>query len=90
MKIIGSTTLAEIEEHLKRLGGGNQADNMASLRKFSSFWRVRLEEKEFLGLVFLQNSEVARIARRERIGRFARFHDVPSRLKKGDSAAIGI
>jgi hypothetical protein len=64
MMLIGETTLNEIEEHLRCLGGGNHRDNMKRLQRFESYCSVSLTEEEFLELVFLQNDEVLLICPR--------------------------
>jgi len=61
---IGQVDLNVIEESLLRLGGGNHADNMKRLSRFQCHCYVLLSEKEFLGLIFLQNDEVTPIAPR--------------------------
>jgi hypothetical protein len=55
-------SLDTIEKHLLRLGGGNQYDNMARLRRFERHCSMSLAEKEFFELVFLQNDEVKSIS----------------------------
>lgn len=62
MITIEQTSLQVVEDHLLRLGGGNQRDNMERLRAFECHCSVSLSEEESLGLVFLQSHEVARIA----------------------------
>jgi hypothetical protein len=62
MRIIEQARLEGIESYLQSLGGGNQSDNMNRLRRFEHHCLVALTEEEFLGLVFLQNDEVLRIA----------------------------
>lgn len=57
MRMIRPTSLETIENHLERLGSGNNGDNMARLGRFESHCSGSLAEKEFFDLVFLQNNE---------------------------------
>jgi hypothetical protein len=62
MIVIDQTSLQVVEDHLLHLGRGDHCDNMKRLQRFECHCSVSLAEEEFLGLVFLQNREVARIA----------------------------
>jgi hypothetical protein len=62
MMAIGRSSLQEIENHLIRMGRGNHSDNMERLRRFECHCSVRLVEREFFELVFLQTPEVRNIA----------------------------
>jgi hypothetical protein len=64
MRIIEQTRLEVVENHLLRLGAGNHPDNLARLRRIEFHCSVELTEDDFFGLVFLQNTEVLRIAPR--------------------------
>jgi hypothetical protein len=45
-----------------RMGAGNHVDNMARLGRFECYYSISLTESEFFDLVFLQNTEVGKIA----------------------------
>lgn len=62
MTLIEPTSLEVIENHLMRMGRGNHSDNMKRLRRFECHCSVRLVEREFFELVFLQTPEVRNIA----------------------------
>jgi hypothetical protein len=64
MIAIGPASLDVIDAHLRRLGGGNHADNMERLGRFECHRLVSLLEREFFELVFLQCDDVVRIAPR--------------------------
>ena len=64
MTEVEPVSLEVIAIHLMRLGRGNHDDNIRRLRRFECYCSVSLSAEEFLGLVFLQNDEVVKIAPR--------------------------
>jgi hypothetical protein len=64
MTEVEPVSLEVIANHLMHLGGGNHDDNIRRLRRFECYCSVSLSAEEFLGLVFLQNDEVVKIAPR--------------------------
>lgn len=61
MKIVKKADIKEIEQELRKLGGGNHDDNMKALNKFPNHYLVELSESDFLEVVFLQSKEVSLI-----------------------------
>jgi hypothetical protein len=57
-QVLRRATLAEVSDHLVKLGAGNQADNVKSLQKFPNVYEVKLSREDFLNMVFLANDEV--------------------------------
>jgi len=62
--IVKKSCLEEIKAYLNDLGSGNHEDNMRSLssQNGDNYYLLELSKSGFLNLVFLQNSEVRRIA----------------------------
>lgn len=61
MRVSRTTTVAEIDSALRKLGAGNHEDNMQVLASFPHHFFLELSEKDFFELVFLQCREVAEI-----------------------------
>jgi hypothetical protein len=57
-QVLRRATLAEVSDHLVKLGAGNQADNVRSLQKFPNVYQVKLSREDFMNMVFLANDEV--------------------------------
>lgn len=64
MRMIREATAEEIDQHLKRLGGGNHSDNMTIVSRVKKYSLVELSEEDFSQLVFLQSDAVIRICPR--------------------------
>lgn len=59
--MIRPATIAEIEDHLIKLGGGNHPDNMATIQAFPRHYLLSLAEQEFMDLVFLATPKLSKI-----------------------------
>ena len=56
--MLREATASEIEKLLLDLGAGNHADNVIVCKRFRQHFLVELSPEDFLGLVFLQSTEV--------------------------------
>lgn len=61
VKVGNEINLNSIIEHLKTLGGGNQADNEKRLSAFSHFYELKLNRDDFESLVFLKNGTLSEL-----------------------------
>ena len=61
MKTIKTVTNIAIEQHLKKIGGGNHKDNMEQVLKYKHCLLVELSESDFFNLVFLDIAQTKQL-----------------------------
>jgi hypothetical protein len=86
MRWIRVATVGEIDQHLKRLGGGNHIDNMTVVSGFKRHSLVELSEEDFSHLLFLQSDDVVQICPR---GGDRRLYAVALRALGAESPRLG-